>query len=485
MLENTELLSRVEAILEKSRKIREEGLGTGPELAARRDHESHSGPANQPWSDSRLAQEQGGSRVSKGQIFAAMMSPPIVIKYSERSEFAGAGSSNYSQPEYFSRGAGKVAAVDADLISLAARYSGDLETSASLGYKQKVELEELESRKNDLKMRSDFLQKKLESESARLLEREISFSKVAKERDALLKNLHHLASELEKMTSGSEETIGELREASQRVCEDQEAQRELFAEITLSIEREKEEFLEEIRDDFEELQREKLDELARTESDISLLMNESRSVEFAMTELKNSLAHEMKAVIENTAREEQGVFAAAEHEALQRVSEAARATEELKAAEADLRRQLHGNSSKLEETKQEASKYIGGLKASLHEVKKELQALRAEKARLEAAFRKKEAGYGELYEQVKGEQEELQQKAVAAKNEHDSLVRGMAEETRQVEEHIESGKQRLEKLHFAIGEFAQESEKLKAKNEKNLENLRMGLDSLVKGLAHG
>ncbi len=466
MLENSELLSRVDAILEKSRKLREEGGGLAERPGESAGH-------------SRSLGETGSAKVSKGKIFAAMASPPIVVKYSDKSDFPAELQTGHSW-----RAAGSITAVDADLISLAARYSGSLETSAALGYKQKLELEELESRKSDSKMRSDILQKKLESESARLLEKEISLSKVAKERDALLKNLHHLATELEKMTSGSEETIGELREANLRVSEDQEQQRELFSEITLSIEREKEDFLEEIRDDFEDLQREKLDDLARIESDIGRGMNEMRSLEAAMTELKNSLVHQMKAVVENTTREEQAAFASVENEILQRIAEACREAEEAKAAETELRRQLQSNSGKLEETRLDAGKFLADLRSTHAEAKKELQASRSEQSKLEALFRKREAAYDELYEQLRRDSDDLQARAVASKNEHESLARDAAEEVRRIEEHIEGGRQRLQKLQFAIAEFAQENQNLKLKNEKTLDNLRAGLDSLVKGLAH-
>lgn len=68
------------------------------------------------------------------------------------------------------------------------------------------------------------------------------------------------------------------------------------------------------------------------------------------------------------------------------------------------------------------------------------------------------------------------------KEERDHQEMTQKDECDRIEEHIRLGKDRSEKIDFAINEFKQENIKLKEKNERTLANLKMGLDELVKGV---
>ena len=68
--------------------------------------------------------------------------------------------------------------VDVDLINLASRYHNEIEKSKSMAYHQRLELEQLELRKNELQMKNSILEKKYQAESHALTERQISLTKV-------------------------------------------------------------------------------------------------------------------------------------------------------------------------------------------------------------------------------------------------------------------------------------------------------------------
>lgn len=178
MAGSSALLAKVDAILEKSRKFKSDPKE--PDWHKSIPKAEDPGTPHFDGTPARITVAGTSSNLksiaNKSKIFAAMMDRPELAKQSDASNVydhqqeAGQplkGGSSQSVNMY-----------SADIASLAARYSSNIDTTMNISYKQKVELEELESRRNDLKLKTEILEKRLNAESQKLTEREISLSKV-------------------------------------------------------------------------------------------------------------------------------------------------------------------------------------------------------------------------------------------------------------------------------------------------------------------
>lgn len=174
MAGSSALLAKVDAILEKSRKFKADPKE--PEWHTSLPKGQDMGTPN--FEGLRHLNTMPTPRVSqlktanKNKIFAAMMEHPEFTK-SPEPEY------NYEQPHKLpNRDFHTNNTISADIAGLAARYSSNIDTTMNLSYKQKVELEELESRRNDLKLKTEILEKRLNAESQKLTEKEVSLTKV-------------------------------------------------------------------------------------------------------------------------------------------------------------------------------------------------------------------------------------------------------------------------------------------------------------------
>ena len=161
---SNDLLAKVDAILEKSRKLAADTNEPNWHKSINEKHDMENA-RYQVYNDPKLNADTRTSNRTK--IFAAMAdreslptpkpSPQVAVEHK-----------HIATPN----------AMTADLASLAARYSAELEKTSSQSYRNKVDIETLESARNDYKMKTEILERRLTNEAQRLMEKESTLSKV-------------------------------------------------------------------------------------------------------------------------------------------------------------------------------------------------------------------------------------------------------------------------------------------------------------------
>lgn len=284
------------------------------------------------------------------------------------------------------------------------------------------------------------------------------------------------------MLSAVEERLRELQEADSEVRDEIEHERDLYNDVMLRIEREKQEFLQDLREEFEDESREKLADLTEIEEDASRDAHQVNMLKDLIVETKNGLASQLKSVAERTTAEEQRVYRELENEVQQELSQIQNETQEMKQIESEQRRKLTLANTKLEETRINASKVVLSFRNQLAEIRSQLRDTITQEKSLEQQFAKREQQYNSLYDTIEREEQEIQRTITGLQTSLAEMIEGQNQEGELIHEHIETGKQRLEKIIYAIGEFKQENAKLREKNERALSNLKSGLDGLIKGI---
>lgn len=284
------------------------------------------------------------------------------------------------------------------------------------------------------------------------------------------------------MTIEVEDRIKDLSLANEEVQEESERERQLYADACRRIEQEKINFLQGLRDDFEAENSDHMSTLASLEREISRHSMELAALKDHLTHCKSEIASRMQAQAEKTAAEEQHVYSEIESEVNQEILILNRETEEIKEEEKNLRKKLHTVTSKLEETRADAARVLAHLRSQLNDQRNKLRDAITEEKTLENQFLKREQQYNSFYETVEKEERDMGATGIKLQQELISIVEEQEKEAMKIEEHIEGGKQKLEKILFAIGEFKEANAKLRDKNEKALSNLKMGLDDLIRGI---
>jgi chromosome segregation ATPase len=284
------------------------------------------------------------------------------------------------------------------------------------------------------------------------------------------------------MLSAVEERLRELQEADSEVRDEIEHERDLYSDVMLRIEREKQEFLQDLREEFEDENREKLADLTEIEEDVSRDAHQVNMLKDLIVETKNGFASQLKSVAEKTTAEEQRVYRELENEVQQELSQIQNETQEMKQIESEQRRKLTLANTKLEETRINASKVVLSFRNQLAEIRSQLRDTITQEKSLEQQFSKREQQYNSLYDTIEREEQEIQRSITGLQTSLAEMIEGQNQEGELIHEHIETGKQRLEKIIYAIGEFKQENAKLREKNERALSNLKSGLDGLIKGI---
>ena len=157
---------------------------------------------------------------------------------------------------------------ETDLITLTSKYSRILEAGRDESYRKKVEIEQLEQTKNDWKMRVEILDRKLAAEQQRQTEREVSLGKAANERDSSIRRINHLSEELHKMQIAVQDRLVDMEEADTDVVEEIARERSLYESVCLMIEQERQQFLYDLNEEFEDEKRQKEAELYESEQTI-------------------------------------------------------------------------------------------------------------------------------------------------------------------------------------------------------------------------
>ena len=277
------------------------------------------------------------------------------------------------------------------------------------------------------------------------------------------------------MLSAVEERLRELQEADSEVRDEIEHERDLYSDVILRIEREKQEFLQDLREEFEDENREKLADLTEIEEDVSRDAHQVNMLKDLIVETKNGLASQLKSMAERTTAEEQRVYRELENEVQQELSQIQNETQEMKQIESEQRRKLTLANTKLEETRINASKVVLSFRNQLAEIRSQLRDTITQEKSLEQQFSKREQQYNSLYDTIEREEQEIQRSITGLQTSLAEMIEGQNQEGELIHEHIETGKQRLEKIIYAIGEFKQENAKLREKNERALSNLKSGL----------
>lgn len=372
--------------------------------------------------------------------------------------------------------------VDANLVSLASRYSTCLEQSSSLSYRQKVELEQLESARNDLRMKVDILDKKLGAEAVRMVEREAALSKVMHERETLLESVRYIEGESFDMHNTVRDKLQELENALYEVQHEREQERRIHQEVAEQIQQELTAVLSEMQGLFEEDSQALAADLRAEEEQVIAFKYDIEDLKREFTHFKQRIAEECKLVADETHRQETQFTQLQQEEILIEVDAANRADEELKEAENQLRKKLSLMNQKFEETKNSALKVVAQLKSTQTEYKNKLRGVVTEERSTQEKLLKKETEYQALQEKIQAIAIEIDERARKNQDHVSDLARAQQEEILKIEEHIMKGKSHLDKVMQAIEEFKAENASLRDKNEKAITNLRMGLDELVKGL---
>lgn len=284
------------------------------------------------------------------------------------------------------------------------------------------------------------------------------------------------------MLSAVEERLRELQDADAEVRSEIEHERDLYNDVMLRIEREKQEFLQDLREEFEDENREKMAELSGLEEDISRDAHGVNMLNDMIVETKNGLTTQLKEVADRTRAEEQRVYRELEAEVQQELAQIQTETQELKQIEGEQRRKLTMANTKLEETRVNASKVVASLRNQLAEVRSQLRESLTQEKSFEQLFTKREQQYNSMYDTVEKEEQDIQRTIHKLQTSLAEMIESQNQEGEQIHEHIEAGKARLEKIIYAIGEFKQENAKLREKNERALSNLKSGLDGLIKGI---
>ena len=159
---STDLLAKVDAILEKSRKLAADNNEPNWHRSVNDRPESYTYPSH-AYVEPKSHFEPRNSNKSK--IFAAMADREKLLAYPKQNI---AETPTLMTPN----------TMVADLASLAARYNSELEKSSNQSYRNKVDLETLEGIRNDLRMKTEILDRKVNNEGQRLIEKETSLSKV-------------------------------------------------------------------------------------------------------------------------------------------------------------------------------------------------------------------------------------------------------------------------------------------------------------------
>lgn len=168
------LLAKVDAILEKSKKFRSEPSEPDWHQSVNKDgrDDLNQFECLQARNTIGANRESGIKGTNKTKIFAAMMDQ-IPSSQQQPPESKPIEPTSKSLTSVVSPNT-----LSADIASLASKYSSSIDITMSLSYKQKVELEELESRKNDIKLKAEILEKRLNAETQKLTEKEICLTKV-------------------------------------------------------------------------------------------------------------------------------------------------------------------------------------------------------------------------------------------------------------------------------------------------------------------
>lgn len=372
--------------------------------------------------------------------------------------------------------------VDANLVSLASRYSTCLEQSSSLSYRQKVELEQLESSRNDLRMKVDILDKKLGGEAVRMVEREAALSKVMHERETLQESVRFIEAESYDMHTTVRDKLQELEHALYEVQHEREQERRIHQEVTTQIQEELTSVLSEMQSLFEEDSHALTADLRAEEEQVAACKYDIEDLKREFTHFKQRIADECKLVADETHRQETAFTQMQQEEVLMEVDAATRTYEDAKETENQLRKKLVLMNQKFEETKSSALKVVAQMKHTQTEHKNKLRAVMTEERATQEKLIKKETEYQALQDKIQAMALELDDKARKHQDQASDLVRAQQEEILKIEEHILKGKAHLDKVAQAIEEFKVENAGLRDKNEKAISNLRMGLDELVKGL---
>lgn len=288
--------------------------------------------------------------------------------------------------------------------------------------------------------------------------------------------------ELEKMLTAVEERLRELKDAETEVSNEVEHERTLYNEVLVRIEREKQEFLQDLREEFEEESRDRLNELGLLEEEISRDNYQIGLLKDKIAEVKNISIIQSQLTTERTTAEEKQIYYDLEREVNLEMKEIQADIDDLKKLEGDYRRKLTLANSKLEETRVGATKVISNLRSQLSEARNQLRDAITQEKSLEQDFAKRENQYNSYYDTIEREDQENQRTFARLQTELTELVENQKQETKLIEDHIHRGKAKLDEINFAIGEFIQENSKLREKTEKALSNLKLGLDELIKGI---
>ena len=305
---------------------------------------------------------------------------------------------------------------------------------------------------------------------------------VASECESLSHSVSHLKAEYSKMANEVDDRVRELNSANQEVSDDIEREKMLFADACRRIEQEKISFLQSMRDEFESESGDNMRAIAGLESEIGRYSIELATLKDHLIHCKVDISNRMQTVAERTTSDEQHAYAEIEAEVNQEILLINKESEDMKADEKDFRRKLQVANSKLEETRGDASRVLANIRAKLTDSRNQLRDAITEEKTLENQFVKREHQYNSYYETVEKEEREIHSLAMHLDQEIMRLAEKHEKEGLQIEEHINSGKDRLEKILYAIGEFKQENSKLVVKNERTLSNITLGLNGLIQGL---
>ena len=371
---------------------------------------------------------------------------------------------------------------ETDLISLTAKYSRILEAGRDEAYRKKVEIEQLEQTKNDWKMRVEIIERKLAAEQQRQTEREVSLGKAASERESTARRINHLSEELQKMQAAVQDRLEEMEEADRDVVEEISRERNLYESVCMRIEQERQQFLQDLNEEFEEEKRQKESELYEAEQAIRQLSDANQSLREMYNDLKNGIVISLKATQERTLHEEHEQMIRIERDFQIDMTCILADIEALKKQESECKNKLSKANATLEDSRVSANKTIQNMKAAASDLNNKLRDQMSEAKQLESQMAKKEQAYQQLYDQIEKEEADYQNRLVNMKNEQEQIEHQQQETIERIKEHICKGVERLEKIEFATNEFIQENAKLKEKNERTVTNLKIGLEQLVKGV---
>ena len=300
------------------------------------------------------------------------------------------------------------------------------------------------------------------------------------EAESLESSVEFLAKEYKNMDWMVSEKERELEDAIQETQIEIDEEKSLFTEVISRIEGEKDEIVGSITRDLQYDMQDKTYELNLLEGQIASSDNEIKAAKEMFNNIKNNLLLEARNLERNIKEEEERTLQRDVDDLTYNLQEVEGRTNQLKAEEGEIREKIKLISAMLEEKKKGAIKIITQLKGAFHILSQQHRALKEEEGGLEMQFRKREELYRGLYEETESEETEINSRIRGFQQELEELINFHGMEDQRINNHIEQGKERLDKILFAIGEFKEENKKMHERNDKAIGSLRSNLSEFVK-----